>query len=212
MSLRSVILGVLAEQPLHGYAIQATLEERFGEMCDPAFGDVYRVLAALSRDGLVTVSTARIGRRPRRKVYAPTAAGRRALVVWLRDGRDGDARPSADEPWLRMLIAARAAPDVLPLLLDAEVRRRREALHEVEALRPTVHGAADFTSLVRALRHAGALEEARVALRTAELCRRVARRHADGVPVPELLRAIARGGEPIDALPSTGRRRSDATA
>ena len=94
MSLRFVILGVLAEQPLHGYAIQAALEERFGELCDPAFGDAYRVLAALSRDGLVTVSTARIGRRPRRKVYTPTAAGRRALVAWLRDGREGDGRPS----------------------------------------------------------------------------------------------------------------------
>lgn len=212
MSLRFVILGVLAEQPLHGYAIQAVLEERFGELCDPAFGDAYRVLAALSRDGLVTVSTARIGRRPRRKVYAPTAAGRRALVAWLHDGRDGDARSSPDEPWLRMLIAVRAAPDVLPLLLDAEVRRRREALYELEALRPTVRGAADFTSLVRALRHADALEQSRVALQTAERCRRVVRSNADGVPVPDLLRTIARGGEALDALVPAGRRRSDATA
>jgi DNA-binding PadR family transcriptional regulator len=211
MSLRLVILGVLAEQPLHGYAIQAALEERFGELCDPAFGDVYRVLAALSRDGLVTVSTARIGRRPRRKVYAPSAAGRRALVAWLHDGRDGDARPSPDEPWLRMLIAARAAPDVLPVLLDAEVRRRRGALRELEALRPSPRGAADFTALARALRHAGALEQARVALWTAELCHRVVRRHADGVPVTDLLRALARGGDGIDALVPAGPRRSDAT-
>jgi len=57
-------------------------------------------------------------------------------------------------------------------------------MYELEALRPTVRGAADFTSLVRVLRHADALEQARVALQTAERCRRVVRSNADGVPVP----------------------------
>ena len=71
MSLRFVILGLLAEQPLHGYAIQASLETRYDDLCEPSFGDVYRTLAALSRDGLVTVAVDRIGRRPRRKVHAP---------------------------------------------------------------------------------------------------------------------------------------------
>jgi DNA-binding PadR family transcriptional regulator len=191
MLLRFVILGLLAEQPLHGYAIQALLETRFADLVDPGFGDVYRMLAALRRDGLVTVATDRIGRRPHRKVYAPTVSGRRALLAWLRDGGDA-ARATRDECWTRILVAAGAAPDALPQLLDAQLRRRRAALHELEMLRPSARGASDFAALVRALRHVGALEEARVALRIADLCRRVIRRHREGAPVTEQLRALAR--------------------
>ena len=191
MSFRFVILGLLVEQPLHGYAIQAALETRFDELCDPAFGDVYRILAALRRDGLVTVVVDRIGRRPRRKVHAPTAAGRRALLAWLQDGGD-DPRTACDARWLRILIAASVAPEILPTRLDAETRRRRRALHEIETLQPVARGACDFTALIRALRHATALEEARAAVRTAELCRRVVRCHCEGAPVSEQLRALAR--------------------
>lgn len=191
MSLRFVILGLLAEQPLHGYAIQASLETRYDDLCEPSFGDVYRTLAALSRDGLVTVAVDRIGRRPRRKVHAPTVAGRRALLAWLQRG-DDDPRTARDARWLRILIASSAAPEILPQLLDTEARRRRHALHELEALRPVARGASDFAALVRALRHASALEEARVAVRIAELCRQVVRRHRDGTPVSEQLRALAR--------------------
>lgn len=192
MSLRFVILGLLVEQPLHGYAIQAALEARFADLCDPGFGDVYRILAALSRDGLATVVVDRVGRRPRRNVHAPTAAGRRALLAWLHG--DDDARATSDARWLRLLIAASAAPEVLPQLLDDEVRRRRHALQELETLRPSARGAADFPALVRALRHASELEEARAALRTTELCRRAVRHHREGVPVIEQVRALARPG------------------
>ena len=191
MSFRFVILGLLVEQPLHGYAIQAALETRFDELCDPAFGDVYRILAALRRDGLVTVVVDRIGRRPRRKVHAPTAAGRRALLAWLQTG-DDDPRTARDARWLRILIAASAAPGILPQILDGEVLRRRRALHELETLRPVARGAADFAALVRTLRHASALEDARAAVRMAELCRRVVRQHLDGAPVSAQLRALAR--------------------
>jgi DNA-binding PadR family transcriptional regulator len=195
MSLRFVVLGLLVEQPLHGYAIQAMLEERFGELCDPGFGDVYRVLGALVRDGLVTAAPLRVGRRPGRKVHAPTAAGRRALLGWLRAGSGDDARASRDEPFLRIIVADRSAPDLLPALLDADVARRRAAMRDLEERRPPLRRGAGFVALVLGLRHEAACEDARTGLRAAELRRRVLQRQRTGVPVAELLRTLGSGGD-----------------
>ena len=194
MSLRFVVLGLLVEQPLHGYAIQAVLEQRFGELCDPGFGDVYRVLAALARDGLVTAAPVRVGRRPGRKVHAPTAAGRRALLGWLRSGSGADGRPSRDEPFLRILIADRSAPDLLPALLDADVQRHRATLDDLGEQRPALRRGGSFVALVLGLREEAARDAARTELRAAELRRRVLQRQRQGAPVAELLRTLARGG------------------
>lgn len=194
MSLRHVILGLVVEQPRHGYALQAALEESFGELCDPGPGEVYRVLASLKRDGLVAASTARVGRRPRRKVYAPTAAGRRALGAWLRDDRALAARSGRDEPWLRILVAARVAPGLLRALVEAQVEGRRRALHALEASRPERFRSNDLLALVLALRHESALQTARAALRVTELCLDLVARHGEGVPAGELVARVACDG------------------
>ena len=204
MSLRFVVLGLLVEQPLHGYGIQAVLEERFGELCDPGFGDVYRVLAALTRDGLVTAAPVRIGRRPGRKVHAPTAAGRRALLRWLRADGEVPGRAARDEPFLRILVAARAAPELLPCLLDQEVDRRRGTVLELEGRRPLVRRGTSFVALVLGLRLEAALEEARAALRAADLCRRVLQRERAGASIEQLLQQLAHGGDGCPAAVRTG--------
>ncbi|MBM4242637.1 MAG: PadR family transcriptional regulator [Deltaproteobacteria bacterium] len=209
MSLRFVILGLLTELPRHGYAIQRVLEERFGELCDPGSGDVYRALAVLDREGLVRASATRVGRRPRRKVYEPSAAGRRELLGWLRDGSKQGGRVSRDEPFLRLLVAARSAPQLLPGLLDGEVRHRRLVLSALESQRGPLRGATSFLALVLGLRHEAALEEARAALRAADLCRRVLQRQRAGAAVSALLQGLARGTEGGAAQPP---RRTGATA
>jgi DNA-binding PadR family transcriptional regulator len=211
MSLRFVILGLLVEQPQHGYAIRAAIEEGFDELCDPGPGEIYRVLGALSRDGLVSASSARIGRRPRRKVYAPTAAGKRKLHAWLRDD-DEDGRSPRDAPWLRMLVACRVAPASLPALLEAEVAACRAALREIGIQQPSRRARADFAALVRALRHASLRDAARSALGTAERCRHAVARHHDGTPITELLRVIARDEAADDVRAGARAQRSDPTA
>ncbi|MBY0276276.1 PadR family transcriptional regulator [Candidatus Binatia bacterium] len=187
MSLRHVILGLVVEQPRHGYALQAALEQCFGELCDPGPGEVYRVLAALSRAGLVSASTVRIGRRPRRKVYAPTAAGRRALTAWLRDDVPAAPRPGREELWLRLLVAARVAPALLAGLLDGQVESGRRAVRALEEARPELERPVELLPLVLTLRHASALAVARQTLHTAELCRDVVTRYRSGAAVAELV-------------------------
>ena len=170
MSLRFVILGLLAEQPRHGYAIQAELEQRFGDLCEPSYGEVYRVLSALARSGLVVGASARIGKRPHRKVYALSSDGRRALRQWLLDATTQQPR-GRDELSLRLLLAERCAPELLSRVVEVRGRSARAELGALRELQAASRPGASFTALVRALHLESELRQARVRGEVIDLCR-----------------------------------------
>jgi len=198
MLLRFAILGLLAEQPRHGYAIQAALDERFAELLDPSAGEVYRALSALERAGWVAPARARVGRRPERKVYSPTPPGRDALDAWLNDGDPGRRRSDDDALWLRMLIAERCAPQTVASLVERRATRERALLPERELSLPRPTAAASFTALVLALRRASELRVAHARLDALDACARVVARWRHGVTVEALLR------EMVDAARAPG--------
>ena len=70
-NVRNAVLALLAEEPLHGYAVIGLLAERSGGLWRPSPGSVYPVLAQLQEGGLVTAEEA-----DGRKVFALTDAGR----------------------------------------------------------------------------------------------------------------------------------------
>ncbi len=200
MSIRFAILGLLAAEPLHGYAIQTALEEHFRDLCEPSYGEVYRALAALTRDGLVAPASQRIGNRPRRKVYSLTVAGRTALQRWLL----GTPRRSRDDTWLRLLVAERVAPELLLRLLDVLVAGNRADLADLESLQRTDLVARSFADLVRALRRASDIRHARARCDALDLCRQVIAARRAGATLAELAHRLA--GERGEAPAAQGDR------
>ena len=83
--LDSLILAVLANEPLHGYAIIEQLKRRSGGALALPEGTVYPALHRLERGGLLKSEWSDEGRR--RRVYSLTARGRRELserrTSWL---------------------------------------------------------------------------------------------------------------------------------
>lgn len=73
-----LLLTVLADGPAHGYALIAGLRDRSGGAFDLPEGTVYPALHRLERAGLLSSGWAEGGPR-RRRVYAITGAGSRAL-------------------------------------------------------------------------------------------------------------------------------------
>lgn len=202
VSLRFAILGLLADEPRHGYAIQAALERHFGDVCEPSCGAVYRVLDALARDRMVSAAEARSGNRPRRKVFSLTPAGRAALDRWL-VGATAATR-SRDDTWLRLLVAERVAPELLPRLLDGLLHQVHGELDELEAQRRHLVRTRSFADLVRALRLVSALRHARARAGVLVLCRTTLVRLAAGASVADLVRRIL--GENDDAMAATSGR------
>lgn len=86
--LSLVVLGLLAEQPLHPYAMRTLMHERGHERTVGAAGaSLYDAVSRLERAGLIEVhSSSRQGRRPERTSYRITEAGSRELQAWVRAG------------------------------------------------------------------------------------------------------------------------------
>lgn len=84
--VRTALLSLLADRPMHGYDLIRELEERSGGAWRPSPGSVYPTLQLLEDEGLVT-GTEEEGKR----VYTITDAGRAELEE-RRRGEDA-------EPW-----------------------------------------------------------------------------------------------------------------
>ena len=77
--LDALVLAVLADEPLHGYAVIEALRRRSEGAFELAEGTHYPVLHRLEADGLLASSWSEAAGR-RRRVYRLTRNGRRALA------------------------------------------------------------------------------------------------------------------------------------
>lgn len=82
--VRTAVLAVLAEKPLHGYDVIRDLEERSGGAWTPSPGSIYPTLQMLEDEGLVSVEEA-----DGRKRYTLTDQGR----------TEAERRSSDTTPW-----------------------------------------------------------------------------------------------------------------
>src|SRR5258708_20187545 len=128
MSLRFGILGLLAEEPLHGYEVKTRFESLLGGTWEVNIGQIYSTLQRLERDGLVAAADDRgdRGKLP----YHLTATGRRLLDEWLRQP-EAEPQQLREEIYVKLLIAGRLANgNVERLLAD----QRRVYLHRPKHL------------------------------------------------------------------------------
>lgn len=78
--LRTSILGALAAGPRHGYGILQDVTATSNERLKPPVGSLYRVLDALSRDGLIEDDRTELVDGRERRYYRLSPAGRAELV------------------------------------------------------------------------------------------------------------------------------------
>jgi DNA-binding PadR family transcriptional regulator len=87
------ILSLLAEQPMHGYQIEQTIEERgMREWVEMGFSSIYYLLNKLKRAGLLESKLMKgVGKGPARQVFSLTPAGRH---VWQNAALNAIGNPS----------------------------------------------------------------------------------------------------------------------
>ena len=78
-STEILILSLLAEGPMYGYQISQELRQRSGGYFEMKEGLLYPTLHRMAQDGLLTSEWRETGTARRRKYYAITDKGRRAL-------------------------------------------------------------------------------------------------------------------------------------
>jgi len=148
MSLKYGVLGLLADQPLHGYDLKSRFEQLLGGTWDVNIGQIYTTLQRLERDGLVEGDEAR-GDRGRR-TYRLTEGGAKALNDWL---EQPEVEPSQlrEEIYVKLLLLGRRANGRLAAVLAKQRRvylQRLKDLANVER-RARQQGRDDLALLVK---------------------------------------------------------------
>ncbi len=109
MDIKTSCLGVLALRPASGYEIRKSFEEGpFSHFAEGGFGSIYPALGRLAEEKLVTFEVAAQEKRPDKKVYHITEAGRRALVETLCTHTPGEDKYKSN--FLFMLFFAEEIP------------------------------------------------------------------------------------------------------
>ena len=96
MSVPFALLGLLENEPSHGYDLKHDYDSLFGRQKPLPFGQVYATLGRLARDGKVVIED-EAGDGPDRKRYTITPDGVRDVEVWLRE-------PVSPEPHLQTVV------------------------------------------------------------------------------------------------------------
>lgn len=166
------LLGLLVEKPRHGYELDEVIRTRgMREWTEIGFSSIYYLLGRLRDRGLITeIDTSRAARGKARRVYGPTAEGRRACA-WSAEAAVAELRPVFPP----ILVGLANQPVIPPERLRAALDRRAAALTEkIAAIRTARDAQPDAPGFVRAvfdyaLGQLAAEQQWLAAYRTAEL-------------------------------------------
>lgn len=88
MSVRYALLGLIAQQPRHGYELHAAFTALVGgrETWDVKPAQIYTTLARLAEAGLVVEESVEKDGGPEKRIYAITPAGEAELRAWFNSG------------------------------------------------------------------------------------------------------------------------------
>ncbi len=148
MSLKYGVMGLLAEEPLHGYEVKNRFEAMLGGTWEVNIGQIYTTLQRLERDGLVRPMGARGDRG--KLLYELSPEGQNALSEWLAQP-DSGPQQLHEEIYVKLLLATRLANGDLGQLLGRQKRAYLQRLRDLNRLeeRARRDGRIDLARLVR---------------------------------------------------------------
>lgn len=142
-NLPSVILALLAGEPMHPYRIQQVLRQRLkDEVANVGQrAGIYQAIRRLERDKMVQAhSVGRDEKYPERTVYELTDSGRKHVIAWLKQGLTTPQQEYPEFPAVLSFLdqltpaEARTALEGRVAALDAEEQRMTAKFEEWNAI------------------------------------------------------------------------------
>lgn len=131
MDIKTTCLGVLALGPASGYEIRKAFEEGpFAAFAEGGFGSIYPALARLTEEGLVDGHTEEQAKRPDKKIFRITEAGRQALLSSLAATQPSEDKFKSDFLF-NLFFTDYLAPDHVEKQLDARIEWYRQKLEHM---------------------------------------------------------------------------------
>ncbi len=121
MALAHAILAVLTGNPCSGYDLRKNFEGSVGFFWRATFQQVYRELAKLEEQGLLTAETIQQSQRPDKRIYSVTPSGQQYLQDWI-------AQPAPVSPIKDDLLVKLFVGHLVPRsILLGELEQHRQA-------------------------------------------------------------------------------------
>lgn len=120
MDVKTLCLGVLTLRDMTGYEIKKHFEQSFAHFFVAGYGSIYPALSDLTRMATVDCQDVAQTKRPDKKVYSITAAGREQLAEAL--ARTPPRHKVRSEFLVLMYFAHLMTPERLAEVLDERVR------------------------------------------------------------------------------------------
>jgi DNA-binding PadR family transcriptional regulator len=135
MSVRYALLGLLVQQPRHGYELHAAFEAVAGgeQNWDVKPAQVYSTLARMEKDGLVVEDAVEQAGGPEKRIYAVTREGRAELVKWFETGVELEHQ--RDEFFVKLMLSLATGEANPRRVIQTQRRRMYRDLHALTAQR-----------------------------------------------------------------------------
>ena len=135
--LELAILGVLKEQPMHGYELRHYLSFIVGHIWQLSYGTLYPALRRLEKRGALTKQTIRDGKGPAKHVYALTPSGEQIFLEMMNEVASPTEISDSHKFTLRLIFFRYLPSERRRVLLEerlAFLRESRETLAEMEQM------------------------------------------------------------------------------
>lgn len=133
MSVPYALLGLLEQQPRHGYDLKRLFDRYFAPDHPVAFAQVYSTLGRLEQRGRVRLEAIERAEGPDRRRYAITDEGTRELERWLEAPLDAEPHLQASL-FTKVVLAILSGRPVEPLV-DAERHAHLERMRDLTKMR-----------------------------------------------------------------------------
>lgn len=135
MDVRTICLAILTRGDATGYEIKKLFEEGgYQHFVEASFGSIYPALNRLTEESLVSVRAEAQEKRPDRKVYSLTPAGRAAVTGFLMNPLPEDKHRS---PFLFAMLFSHLLPqDHVLAMIDTYIRQSEEKRAQLLEVQP----------------------------------------------------------------------------
>ncbi len=120
MSARYAILGLLMNQPMHGYDIDSEFERGLRSICHVNISQIYAYLKSMESMGWISSDLVLQKSNPPKKVFRLTESGREELMRWL-SKPVLEERQIRDELLTKVYFCWSLTPHQLPRLLEEQL-------------------------------------------------------------------------------------------
>jgi DNA-binding PadR family transcriptional regulator len=150
VDVRTICLGILTRGSATGYEIKKLFEEGgYRHFVEASYGSIYPALGRLTAEGLVSVRAEAQKKRPDRKVYSITPAGRATFLGSLMKPLPEDRHRS---PFVFAMLFAHLLPEQrVTAMIDAYIAQSQANLAHIKEGEPRSPGEAFVNGLGRTI-------------------------------------------------------------